>query len=82
MKKLIVSLVLLMGLSFNVNAISPSSFISAGAIPVAFMLIAELSQAELKECDSKPYRTVSRKGTNFFFDVDECTYQENKDNYN
>lgn len=81
MKKLIVSLVLLMGLSFNASAgISAAGYaFQPWILPVAVIMLA--NEAELKACDSEPHRTVMRKGTNFYFDVDECSYQENKSEY-
>ena len=82
MKKLIVSLVLLMGLSFSVNATSPATFISGAAIPVAFFTFAyAASEVEYKACNDKPYRTVSWKDSNYLFDVSECDHQKNKDSY-
>jgi len=83
MKKLIMSLVLLMGLSFNANAVSPSAFISAGTIPAAFFAFAAVaSEVEYEACNDKPYRTVSFKsGSNYMFSVSECDYQKNKDTY-
>jgi len=38
-------------------------------MPVALMVAA--LQVEDKACNDEPYRTVMRKGTNFYFDVNE-----------
>lgn len=83
MKKLIVSLVLLMGLSFNVNATSPAAFISGAALPVAmFGFMYAASEHKYEACNNDPYRTVQwAKGSNYSFNVSECDYQKNKDNY-
>lgn len=82
MKKLIVSLILLMGLSFNANAADPSAFISAGAMPVAFLAFTAMTDIKYEACNDKPYRTVQHKtGSNYSFSVTECDYQKNKDSY-
>lgn len=77
MKKIVsVLLPLMMLLSFNVKAVEPTTLffvIGAG--------FNEATKAKYEACNNKPYRTVSRKGTNFYFDVNECDYQKYKENY-
>lgn len=86
MKKLIVSLILLMGLSFNANAIgmgATSAITSTVNIPFVMFPIAAIAFANTVEygaCNDLPYRTVSFKsGSNHSFDVSECDYQAKKD---
>jgi len=82
MKKVMLSLVLLMGLSFNASAVSPSALISAAPMPAAFFTFVAMTQVKYEACNNEPYRTVSHaSGSNYLFDVSECDYQKNKDNY-
>jgi len=71
MKKLITSLVLLIGLSFNVNATPPlvtpaSTFMLIGA---AFN---ELLKVEYLPCNDELITVKHAKGSNYYFDVTRC----------
>jgi len=84
MKKLIMSMLIATGLLFSVNAsaLSLSSLINVAPMPAAFALFTAATQVEYDACNDKPYRTVSHaSGSNYLFDVSECDYQKNKDNY-
>jgi len=72
----------MMLLSFNVKADPSAAGLSVpfGVVPVAIMLAA--MQVEYEACNNEPYRTVKYKtGSNYLFNVSECDYQKNKDNY-
>ena len=79
MKKLIVSLVLLMGLSFNanadpataaLNAASASASIPFIAIPLGVMYAA--STVKYEACNDLPYVTAKASNGNYFYKTSQC----------
>lgn len=77
MKKLLLSIIMMLGLSlsFNVNA-GPTAAgyaFQPWAVPVVAMLIA--SQQEYKACNNAPYLTAKwATGSNYYFDITQCEY--------
>ena len=65
------------------NNVIKASELFGAAIPAAFFgLMYAASEHEYKACNNSPYRTVQwAEGSNYSFNVSECDYQKNKDNY-
>ena len=84
MKKVIMSLLLMMGLTLSVNAapLTLTSLLNIAPMPAAFITMVKMSQIKYEACNDKPFKTVSFKsGSNHLFDVSECDYQKNRDTY-
>ena len=73
MKKVIASVVLMLGLSVNAYALSPIDVVKAGVMPAVFAGFIQATQVKYEACNDKPYTTVSHAtGSNYTFSVSEC----------
>ena len=79
MKKLMMIIIsMMMVMSFNVKADPATTWFLVGT---GFGMLVNANQ-EYEACNNDPYRTVQwAKGSNYSFNVSECDYQKNKDNY-
>jgi len=81
MKKVILSIVMLLGMLGNVNADPITAGSTFGLPIVLFSGVALFSDVKYEACNDKPYLTAKWKDSNYYFNVSQCDYDANPSKY-